>query len=239
MCVFVILLVFLFCSIDRRAPVTICFFIAISHSLGCHGIIVKPSTFVFRLTITSDTRSFSALEHRFLQDLHLYRAVAYHKKIATQRKVVWRKDVYNRKNPQQFFNNIYITNRHPLSNKERIKAARTKAVIAATASLACKQRRELHYAFVLLTAPKIFAIGLVTDKNSCRNFARLSAWWFDWAGHPHPKRKSIQSVLINGMCNFEDGTRAATAASKSSVGLDGCTRMRGVLLRSCHAGEVA
>ena len=30
----------------------------------------------------------------------------------------------------------------------------------------------------------------------------------------------IQSVLINGMCNFEDGTRAATAASKSSVGLD-------------------
>ena len=30
----------------------------------------------------------------------------------------------------------------------------------------------------------------------------------------------IRSVLINGMCNFEDGTRAATAASKSSVGLD-------------------
>ena len=127
---------------------------------------------------------------------------------------MWRKDVYNRKNPQQFFNNIYITNRHPLSNEER-----TKAVIAATASLASKQCRESHYAFVLLTAPKIFAIGLVTDKNSCRNFARLSAWWFDWAGHPHPKRKSIQSVLINGMCNFEDGTRAATAASKSSVGL--------------------
>lgn len=105
-----------FCSIDRRAPVTICFFIAISHSLGCHGIIVKPPTFVFRLTLTSGMRSFSALEHRFLQDLHLYRAAAFHKKIATQRKVVWRKDVYNRKNPQQFFNNIYIMNRHPLSN---------------------------------------------------------------------------------------------------------------------------
>ena len=35
-----------------------------------------------------------------------------------------------------------------------------------------------------------------------------------------PKRKPIWSVLINGMCDFEDGTRAATAASKSSVGLD-------------------
>ena len=29
----------------------------------------------------------------------------------------------------------------------------------------------------------------------------------------------IRSALINGMCIFEDGTRAATAASKSSVGL--------------------
>ena len=27
-------------------------------------------------------------------------------------------------------------------------------------------------------------------------------------------RKPIRSVLINGMCDFEDGTRAATAASK-------------------------
>ena len=35
-----------------------------------------------------------------------------------------------------------------------------------------------------------------------------------------PKRKPIRSVLINGMCLFKDGTRAATAASKSSVGLD-------------------
>ncbi len=30
----------------------------------------------------------------------------------------------------------------------------------------------------------------------------------------------IRSVLINGMCNFEDVTRAATAATVSSVGLD-------------------
>ena len=93
--------------------------------------------------------------------------------------------------------------------------------------------------FCSATAPKIFAISSITDKNSCHNFARLSAWWFDWVGHPHPKRKHIRSVLINVLCNFEDGTRAAMAASKSSVGLDGCTRMRGVLLRSCHAGEVA
>ncbi len=72
---------------------------------------------------------------------------------------------------------------------------------------------------VLLTAPKIFAISLITDKNSCRNFARLSVWWFDWAGHPHPKRKSIQGVLINGICNFEDGTRAATAATAPNAEL--------------------
>ena len=30
----------------------------------------------------------------------------------------------------------------------------------------------------------------------------------------------MRSVLINGMCDFEDGIGAATAASKSSVGLD-------------------
>ena len=35
-----------------------------------------------------------------------------------------------------------------------------------------------------------------------------------------PKRKPIQSALINGMCDFEDGTRAATAASKSNAELD-------------------
>ena len=35
-----------------------------------------------------------------------------------------------------------------------------------------------------------------------------------------PKWKLIQGVLINGMCNFKDGTRAATAASKSNAELD-------------------
>ena len=34
---------------------------------------------------------------------------------------------------------------------------------------------------------------------------------------PHPKRSLIRSELINGMCNFEDGTRAAAAARKASV----------------------
>ena len=38
---------------------------------------------------------------------------------------------------------------------------------------------------------------------------------------PHPKRSLIRSELINGMCNFEDGTRAAAAARKASVELDG------------------
>lgn len=108
----------------------VCFFVALIGACACHNLLFHRNlafarlswhhcqavNVCFRLTITSGMRSFSALERRFLQDLHLYRAAAYHKKIATQRKVVWRKDVYNRKNPQQFFNNIYIMNRHPLSN---------------------------------------------------------------------------------------------------------------------------
>ena len=40
--------------------------------------------------------------------------------------------------------------------------------------------------FYITTAPKIFAISSRTDKNSCRNFARLSVWCFVWVGHPHP-----------------------------------------------------
>ena len=35
------------------------------------------------------------------------------------------------------------------------------------------------------------------------------------------KRTLIRSVLINGMCNFEDGIGAATAATVASVELDG------------------
>ena len=41
-------------------------------------------------------------------------------------------------------------------------------------------------------------------------------------GHPHPKRILIRSVLINDMCNLKDGTRAATAASKTVVQVSKC-----------------
>jgi hypothetical protein len=112
-------------------------------------------------------RSFSALEHRFLQDMHLYRAAAFHKKNrhATQGRVA--KRCLQPEKSTTIFNNIYNTNRHPLSNEERIKAARTKAVIAATASLACEQ-----------VAP------LCIDRMT------------DWVGHPHPKRKPVRAYLL-------------------------------------------
>ena len=83
---------------------------------------------------------------------------------------------------------------------------RIDAVIAATASLACKQRREPHLAFVLLTAPKIFAINSHTGKKSCHNFARLSAWCFDWVGHPHPNRCRHRD---NGIACLQATPRAA------------------------------
>ena len=41
------------------------------------------------------------------------------------------------------------------------------------------------------------------------------------------------------MCLFEDGFRAAAAASLEAPSLTVSTRMRGILLRSRHAGEVA
>ena len=57
-------------------------------------------------------------------------------------------------------------------------------------------------------------------------------------GHPHPKRKPIRSVLINGMCNFKDGTRAATAATVSSVGLDvKYKRLRHVVAEPAHKAK--
>ena len=106
------------------------------------------------------------------------------------------------------------------------------------------------------TAQKIFAISSSRDKNSCHNFARLSAWCvrpsagfprlrserhggtptpdchversrnISWKGNDvncrkivclvfsvqstqADKRTLIRSVLIHGMCNFKDGTRAA------------------------------
>ena len=35
--------------------------------------------------------------------------------------------------------------------------------------------------------------------------------------HPHPKRKLILSVLINGMCNFEDVIKPPTASFRSGL----------------------
>ena len=50
-------------------------------------------------------------------------------------------------------------------------------------------------------------------KKSCHSSARLSAWWVRLR-RKRIKHTLIQGVLINGMCNFKDGTRAATAARK-------------------------
>ena len=58
---------------------------------------------------------------------------------------------------------------------------------------------------------------------------------FRLGGHPHPKRKLVRSVLINGLCLFEDGTRAATAASKSNAELDDeYERLRRVVAELAH-----
>ena len=104
-----------------------------------------------------------------------------------------------------------------------------------------RQRHSLHASnaesrirlIVLLTAPKIFAISSRTDKNSCRSFARLSAWWFDWVGLPHPKRKLIRSVLINGLCLFGVSVRKANA--KISAELDEMyERLRRVVAELAH-----
>ena len=52
-------------------------------------------------------------------------------------------------------------------------------------------------------------------------------------------QKPIRGVLINGLYNFEDGIGAARRRPHRASDLTKSTRMRGVLLRSCHAGEVA
>ena len=83
----------------------------------------------------------------------------------------------------------------------------------------------------MVLAQKKFVVSFPRDCHACALNDKVFGL--------RPKRKLIRSILINGMCDFEDGIGAATAASKSSVGLDDCTSMRGVLLRSCHAGEVA
>ena len=58
------------------------------------------------------------------------------------------------------------------------------------------------------------------------------------AGHPHPKRKLVRSLLANGMCDFEDGTRAATAARKASAELDGkYKRLRRLGAKLAHKAQ--
>ena len=57
---------------------------------------------------------------------------------------------------------------------------------------------------VLLTAPKIFAISSITDKNSCRNFARLSAWYFRLGGTPTPDLdKSVKFKIPRGILSMQ------------------------------------
>ena len=59
----------------------------------------------------------------------------------------------------------------------------------------------------------IYIVSLPGDCHACaRN---------DTGGTPTPERTLIQGVLMHGMGNFKDGTRAATAARKWSTELDG------------------
>ena len=59
---------------------------------------------------------------------------------------------------------------------ERVK--KQKPSLRQRHSLLASNAKSRIRLIVLLTAPKIFAISSITDKNSRRNFARLSAWWF-------------------------------------------------------------
>ena len=71
------------------------------------------------------------------------------------------------------------------------------------------------------TAQKKFVVSFPRD---CHAYARN-----DIVLGLRPKQKSIQSALINGMCLFEVSVRKANA--EISAEQDGCTRMRGTVLR--------
>ena len=63
---------------------------------------------------------------------------------------------------------------------------------------------------VLLTAPKIFAISSVMDKNSCRNFARLSAWYSRLGGAPTPDLGvSVKYKIIIVILSVVEGSSVA------------------------------
>ena len=79
---------------------------------------------------------------------------------------------------------------------------------------------------------------IVTEATATRKSCVLSRAKLDFCS-PISYRLLIRSVLIHGICLFKDATRAATAASIGAPSLTVSTRMRGFLLRSRHAGEVA
>ena len=55
----------------------------------------------------------------------------------------------------------------------------------------------------------------------------------------HPRTKAYSERTYKRYVQLKRRNWSRKTATVSSVGLDDCTRMRGVLLRSCHAGEVA
>ena len=44
-------------------------------------------------------------------------------------------------------------------------------------------------------------------KKTSRNFARLSAWWFDWVGHPHPIEKIGKSLILRVILSVVEESR--------------------------------
>ena len=98
-------------------------------------------------------------------------------------------------------------------------------------AITCPLRRA-KLCFAATTAPKIFAISLVTDKNSRHNFARLSAWCFRLGGTPTPEMKTYSKRTYKRICNFEDGFGAARRRPHRTPSLTICTSDCAMLLRS-------
>ena len=74
------------------------------------------------------------------------------------------------------------------------------------------------------------------DKNSNRNSVRVLAWCLackarKWINE-HQFKAFLYTKCAYSECEPQGG-------EKANAELDECTRMRGILLRSCHAGEVA
>jgi len=63
-----------------------------------------------------------------------------------------------------------------------------------------------------LTAQRICAISSSMDKNSDRNFAKLSAWCIGWAGHPHPNKSR----------NYGNSIACKQATPRAALGLLFC-----------------